>query len=256
MKTNRNNIAIRPTRSGRMASAGRLTSADGSVRARRIGLAVLLTVAAIVATAFVLRPPHVILPLTHYVLSGARAPGCVRTVVFRDESGSMAAFAGARGIAMKQLVVWSKQPHTLRGTDELAIIDFAAKAKVAESTKTIRAISSAIPASRSVDPTGTSFSAAIMAMKSLPATTCRTSIIAVSDGVIAPLTKSAVTELRREGVSNVALVLPGELQVPAVWSSAFPYGVSMKAPADNPGETATAIATALADSVGQRMVTR
>jgi hypothetical protein len=256
MKTNHNNIAIRSTRSRRMASAGSLTSADGSVRNRRIGLGVLLLIAALLATAFVLRPPHVILPLTHYVLSGARSPECVRTVVFRDESGSMAAFAGARSVAMKQLVTWSKQPQTLRPTDELAIIDFAALGKVAESTKTIKAVSTAIPASKSVDPTGTSFSAAILAMKSLPATKCRTSIIAVSDGEIAPLTGAAVTELRSQGVSNVALVLPGDLSVPAVWSNAFPYGVSMKAPANDAGQTATAIATALADSVGQRMVTR
>lgn len=255
MKTNCNNIAIRGARSGRFSSAGNLTRASGSGRASKIGIATLLTAAAIGATAFIALPQQMA-PLAHYVLAGNRAPECVRTVVFRDESGSMVAFANARATAMQRLVAWSKQPQTLRATDELAIIDFASEGKVAESTTPIRSMESRIPASRSVEPASTSFSAGILAMRSLPVTKCRTSIIALSDGEIAPLTSAAKSELTREGVASVALVLPGDLPVPPVWSTAFPYGVTVEAPADDGNMTANAIATALADSVGQRLVTR
>ena len=240
---------------GRMSSPGRLSDGVFASRTKWAALASLL-VAAIIAAALILisvQPPA---PLAHYVLAGYRAPGCVRTVVFRDESGSMVQFASARADALKDLVKWSKQPHTLRSTDELAIIDFAGKGKVAESTKTVSKLRTAIPAAKSVDSSNTSFSAGILAMRSLPATKCRTSVIALSDGEIAPLTAAARTELAHAGVSNVALVLPTVMPVPSVWANAFPYGISVEAPAGNSSKTATAVATALAASMGQRMVAR
>ncbi len=194
-------------------------------------------------------------PLAAYVLAGPRSPACVRIVVIRDQSGSMTAFQAARDDAMRQLVSWSASTHTLRATDSLAIVDFAGDGKVALSTTPIRSVGP-IPGDAATNPDGSDLNAAIEAVATLPTSTCRTSLIVLSDALVTGLDSTARAALTSSGVTNVALILPGHLSVPDLWKHDFPYADVFVSSGSDPDLTARSVAQAVAHSVGQRMEKR
>lgn len=195
-------------------------------------------------------------PLASFVLTGERSPACVRTVVFRDQSGSMSGFEAARDAAMTALVAWSGTPDTMRPSDELAIIDFAADSVLALPTRPLIDPGRGIPSNGVVDTTGTDISQGIVLLGQLQPTLCNTSLIVLSDGLIDPLNAAARSTLSAQNVTNVALILPGPMDAPDVWKSAFPYSTGEEASASDPNQTARAVASAMAASVDQRLEKR
>jgi hypothetical protein len=248
----RRRINVRSAAPARPASAAGLAGA-GLRGSRRLLVPLLLLLLAIPVVLLLLPQPEG--RLEEYVLTGERSPACVRTVVLRDQSGSMVGFEVARDGAMAQLASWSREPDTLRADDEIAIIDFAAGAAVAHTATAIADLPDGV-AAMPLASDSTELGEAIALLATLPATTCSTSLIALSDGAITPLSDQARSGLAAAGVTHVALVLPIDGQAPAEWVEAFPYGLVVAAPADDADRTANAVARAVASSVGQRLERR
>lgn len=254
MKTRSDSVRLRAAAGSGLSRGGGLTSADQPSPLRRLWL--LLLPAALIAALLWWQGVERSEPLASYALAGDRAPACLRTVVLRDQSGSMAQYATAREQAMQQLVDWGTAGGTLRATDELAIIDFGEDAAVTMATRVIGNVAAAIPPSATIDTGGTSLAAALLAMEQLPPTTCQTSIIALSDGQTSTVPAAALQSLATQGVTSAALVLPGPMAVPEAFSDALPYAITVEAPADDPNRTARAVAEAMAASVNQRLERR
>lgn len=254
MRTGFRTIRVRRGTAGRFASGGSFSSSNERSRWWWALLLLVPVAAMIVAAAGIEADRNE--PLASFVLTGERSPACLRTVVFRDQSGSMSGFEISRDSAMTQLVAWSAAPGTMRGTDELAIIDFAADSAIALETRPIADPGQGIPPSAVTDADGTDLSQGIALMRQLPPTVCHTSLVVLSDGLIDPLTIDARKMLAAQNVTDVALILPGSMIVPDVWKSAFPYGISQEASASDPNQTARAVAATMAASVGQRLEKR
>lgn len=254
MRTTRKTVRVRPG-SGRLGRPGVMTHPRLPNPARWLAL---LLIPLLLLTGGLLWSAHQAqsAPLADYVLAGARSPACVRIVVLRDQSGSMVGFEAARESAMQQLVEWGTSPDTLRADDELAIIDFAGDGQVALSTVRFSAASTSIPSNAALVLDSTEISAAVMAMRDLPDTVCSTGLIALSDGLIAPLDAAARAELTAQGVSHVALILPGDMPAPIEWTADFPSSQVSVASADDADVTARAVGEAVAATVGQRLERR
>lgn len=251
MHTTRQSVSLRSTSPAKFGSGGQLTNSRLATTGRWALLPLLLIAGFIAFLVFTQRPTS----LADYALVGARSPACVRTVVLRDQSGSMSGFEAARESAMQQLIEWSTAPDTLRPDDELAIIDFADNGVVALPTATVESLGTTIPGDQSASG-GTELGAGILAMKTLPTTECTTSLIVLSDGFIPPLSGEAENELTAQGITHVALVLPAAGGAPAEWRSEFPYAIVVAASASDADQTAQAVGEALAVSVGQRLERR
>ena len=252
MRTTPRGLRTRPGTRGSLTKAGSLTSARHSTRARWAWLLTLPLVAALIAGLWIVTTqPH---PLNDYTLTGARSPACLRVIVIRDQSGSMRGYETARDAAMQALIQWSAKPDTLRPDDELAILDFGGTAAVALTTTTLQSLhATTSPPATVVDPSGSDINTAIALLPQLPATTCHTSLIVLSDGLIGPLTDDTRTRLSQHQVTNLTLILPDTTTVPAQWDTAFPYGTTLNAPANDSNQTSIAVAQAIASSTNQEL---
>lgn len=247
----RPSIRISPSAPSRLTRGGRLTNSRLAGR-RRWAFLALLAIASLLAFAFFSQAPT---RLADYVLAGERSPACVRTVVLRDQSGSMVGFEAVRETVMQQIVVWSTAPETLRADDEFAIIDFAEDGIVALPTTTVAELDTKIPGNTTTSG-DTDLGAGILAMRSLPGTNCHTSLVVLSDGLISALTAEDREELESQAVTHVTLVLPAAGGAPPEWSSQLPYSAVVAASASDADQTARAVAGALATSVDQRLERR
>lgn len=254
MKTTRRTIRLSPHRSSRFGRGGRFTTSRQPSPRRALWLLLLPLLAAAVVVALIAHQRTE--PLSSLVLVGDRSPACVRTVVLRDQSGSMAGYELAREAAMQQIVRWGSGEDTLRSNDELAIIDFAAQGSVALPTTTVEKASTSIPGNAVTDLGGSTIGSGILAMSALPSTDCVTSLVVLSDSHVTSLTSAEKEELVRQGVAHIALILPGDMGVGSEWSKDFPTSLVLRASAADPGLTAIAVGEAIAASVDQRLERR
>ncbi|TDV40130.1 hypothetical protein [Actinophytocola oryzae] len=197
--------------------------------------------------------------LRGYVLNGPRGPRCVRVVVGMDVSGSMQSFAQPRNQALTQLVVWSREPRTLRKTDELAVVDFAFDAATRSTPR---------PAHDGIDSTTTSTSDGTATLlrplleqvATFPASKCDTELLLLSDAQLSDLPKTSGDGndlLNRYGIHDIRLLVPSDgISVPQEWNVAFPSASPEVFDGTDPDSTAIAFGHTLADLVGQRLEPR
>jgi hypothetical protein len=241
----------------RFVRAGRLTPGPGlddGRLGRRTALAavVLLATGAAVAGLTAALPDGEPTEVGQVRLTGPRSPGCLRLLVLPDQSGSMADYATAREAALAQVLAWA--PRNLDARDELAVVNWAGSADLTLPPTPVEDVGTSVPARQLAVPDGTVLDGVLDVLASLPATTCRTTLVFLSDGV---LTQKPVQDtdavLAAAGVAQVTTVLPTGDSVPDEWEQLFPYGSVATAEATDPGANALAIAEVLAAATGQEV---
>jgi hypothetical protein len=258
MRTHKNRVAITRSSPGRLAGPGSLATASiGDGRrwpAIAAALALLLLIGALVLLLTLLAAPAP--ALADYRLDGDRAPGCLRVVVLRDQSGSMVDHALAREQAMSQFAAWVVEPDVLRADDELAVVDWASGAALALPVTTVGNLSGDAPSTATVLSDGTDVNAAVGALAALPVSACEVAVVFLTDGLSERLTDDSRRLLTEARVTSVTTIVPAGLSVPAEWRHDFPYGSEVAVSADDFDGNARAIAEVVAASTGQRLAER
>jgi hypothetical protein len=191
--------------------------------------------------------------LQNVVLAGDRGPGCVRIVEVVDESGSMQQYAPQRAVATSELQQWVST--NLRGSDELAVIEFADHTQVTRRPASIQDRTPPAATDLSMIGSGTVFAPALQTLQGLPRTVCRTELLVISDGEISdpPAAVAATDTLTALGVDRVRLFNPVGDSTPAAWTAAFPFSQTDGINAADPDEIALAFGKAIADVTGQHL---
>ncbi len=194
-----------------------------------------------------------------YALEGPRGHVCLRLAIGMDVSGSMADFSHARDSALDQLQQWARRPNTLRADDEIAIVDFAFEAKTRLPPTPVA--DSSVTAQQPVDDgNATLVRPMLEAVAALPVSSpaCDTVLILLSDAQVSDLpgTPAEGAEmLRNSGVHDVRLLVPGEaIEVPNVWTRAFPGAPPLRFDGLDGEETALTIGKTIAELTRQRLV--
>lgn len=192
-------------------------------------------------------------------LAGARGPACVRVVVAVDGSGSMTDYAAARDAALVQLLAWSAR--NLREDDELAVVDFAATAADRLPVTAARALGNgAVPAAAPIDTGSTLLAPVLTAIGAQAPSRCDRALMLLSDGQLGDLPTDEAggrAALAAHDVRDLALLVPGtSIDVPAEWSTAFPYAPPLRFDGHDPDATAVAFGEAVAAITGQTLATR
>lgn len=257
MKSTGSRVQIARTSGARLGSTGSLATATiGDGRRWPTILTILALLAALVAVPLIVSSSIAPAALADYRLEGYRAPGCIRFVVLRDQSGSMSTFADAREKTTDQLVRWIATPDVLRDDDELAVIDWAGSAAVAMPVTRIADLSGTTPGTASGLSDGTDINVAAEAVAGLPESTCGVALVLLTDGESDPLRAASAEALARAGVTSVMTIVPSGASLPSSWTDDFPYGDVRTAYADDVDGNAKAIAEAISLATGQRLVSR
>lgn len=191
--------------------------------------------------------------LAEVLLTGERGPGCVRVVIASDQSGSMSEFAEPREQALNQFVNWA--PKNLRPDDEIAVIAFADR--VISVVDPASATTRPAVGSLQLDGADTLFEPVVAAVAQMPATTCRTALVLLSDGLMSDLTNDAEVareRIRAAGLSDLLLLAPGEsIGTPENWTRIYPYAAPTRFDGTDPNETGLAFGHVLASLTDQRL---
>jgi hypothetical protein len=191
--------------------------------------------------------------LTRLVLVGARNLTCQRVVVLLDQSGSMTEYAQVRDDAMATLAAWA--PENLRADDQLAVVRWADTATIDVPPTEVGSLT---PSSLAVGTGdvggGTSLDPSIEQVASMGETSCRTSLVYVSDGQIAETSAARLEPaIRASGIDRIGLILPNSTSAPEYWLGLFPYSDVFHADPDDPRQTARALGEAMATATGQQL---
>ncbi|MGX5654045.1 hypothetical protein ACWKWC_04665 [Geodermatophilus nigrescens] len=236
------------TRGGRLSPGPPFGTAT-----RRVVALVAAVAAAMAGCALLTGGPGPATDVDEVQLAGARSPGCVRLLVLSDLSGSMADHAGTRTAALGRILDWA--PRNLRPDDELAVIAYAGSADLVLPTTPVADFAgAALPPARLAEPDGTRLDDVVRVVSELPATTCRTTMLFLSDGVLTEEPLADVDEvLGAAGVASVATVVPQGVEMPDAWRALFPYGTEAEVADRQPGRLAVAVAEVLAEATGQEV---
>jgi hypothetical protein len=154
-------------------------------------------------------------------LVGPRGPVCLRIVIADDISGSMTKFASARNAAVEEMRRWAG--HNLRPDDQIGVLQFAVNAGWQSGP------GSATPsphASVVHDGINTNLNPVLQLVQALPASSCDTALVLVSDAQLADLPADPVAgrrALEAGHVHDLFLLAPGQsIDVPPAWTTAFP----------------------------------
>jgi hypothetical protein len=163
-------------------------------------------------------------------LSGYRAAGardelnCLRLVIGVDVSGSMRDFVVPRDDALTQLFSWVKK--NLRRDDQVAIIDFAAVAKIRMWPAQVAHLGDLPPQAGARDGVYTYFHPILTAIGQFPSTSCDTALVLISDAQLIDLPATAPAGRRLlldHHVGKIRLLVPGAaIQVDPTWMKGFP----------------------------------
>lgn len=244
---------------GRLAGLGALRDpGSGRTAAWIAGLLLLLLVAvALLIASAVQERAAAAEDLDNLVLAGPRNLTCQRVVILLDVSGSMTEYASVREDAMSNLAVWA--PANLRADDELAVVRWADTAAIdAGPTDADSLTASTFTAGSEDVGGGTEILPSIEAVASMPRSSCRTSLVFISDGELSTAAdQSRLDEAIREGeIDRVSLVLPNGGTTPEYWMQVFPYSQTFYADPDDPTQTARALGQAIAAATGQQLELR
>ena len=178
-------------------------------------------------------------------LAGPRGPGCIRLIIGNDVSGSMTAFATARSGALSEIRDWARQ--NLRSDDQIGVLDFAVNAGW---EATPDGGSEGPPASVVHDGMDTDLDPVVDLVGQLPASSCETALVLLSDAQLADLPRTADDGrglLRGQTISDVFLLVPGSaIQVPRQWTTAFPEAAPLRFDGTDPRATGLAIGKVVA----------
>jgi len=214
----------------------------------------LLLAAAIVA-AIALRP-HTPNSLGDSYLAGSRPPTSINFVFLRDDSGSFAGFEQMRNDAIAQVLAWA--PNNLRNDDTITVISFASAALVTMPTTLVGDLANNhISPSRGTAKDGR-YTNLIPALKSaidtLPSNKTPTSIIAITDTLIADTQSPEIIELLSElNVTSMSVILPKGMDLNDSWASTFAWEAEFRSDPDDTQAIAIAVGQALAHATGQRL---
>jgi hypothetical protein len=197
------------------------------------------------------------MPLDELRLSGTRGPQCVRFVVASDVSGSMKEAAAARDAAVRTLLDWL--PANLRDDDEVALLTFAADVGSVAGPRAVADLrdGDALTPGPATDADHTGWTPVLDAVASLPPSGCDTALLVISDARLSPLPSDADdarAQLSASGVRDLVLLVPSrELEIPGAWTELYPYAEPTRFDGTHRESTATAVAGAIADVVGQEL---
>lgn len=193
--------------------------------------------------------------LAQTALVGERGPGCLRLLVASDNSGSMAAIAGPRDHAVRQLLTWA--PDNLIAADQIGVIEFAGSAATALPPASASRPGTLEPAF--IDLQGTLLTPLLAEVRTLPPSRCRTVLVVIGDGLFYDLPSwpsQARRQLQDAGIYQLALLVPGRSPVGLRWRLLYPEAVPVRFDGNDPNDTAFAIAQQVAAVTGQRLVER
>jgi hypothetical protein len=164
--------------------------------------------------------------LSGYRASGARDElNCLRLVVGVDVSGSMRDFAVPRDDALGQLFSWVKKKN-LRPDDQVAIIDFAAVAKIRMWPTQVAHLGGLPPPAGARDGVYTYFHPILTILDQFPRTSCDTALALISDAQLIDLPSTAPAGrqlLLDHQVGKIRLLVPGAaIHVDPTWTKGFP----------------------------------
>lgn len=194
-----------------------------------------------------------------YQLVGARGPSCLRLIIGMDVSGSMRGYSAARDDALRQLVGWAGQPHTLGPRDQLAVVDFAQTAAIRSSPRPVSA-----PAELSPPPVtdgrDTLLHPLLQQIKTFRPTTCDSVLVLLSDAQLADLPPGVPAGdklLSGYGIHDIRLLVPSSsITVWRQWPQAFPSAQPLFFDGTNSSDTAIAFGRVIAGLTGQRLEPR
>jgi hypothetical protein len=206
---------------------GRSPRLKGPIGSTRLYALPLLLAALLTAAGWYLWPGtgHGSGPLSYYRAAGARDElNCLRLVIGVDVSGSMRDFTVPRDDALRQLFSWVKT--NLRPDDQVAIVDFAAVAKIRMWPTQVADLGALPPPAGAHDGTYTYFRPILADVDQFPQTSCDTALVLISDAQLIdlPLTSSAGRSLLLDHhISKIRLLVPGaSIQVDPTWIKGFP----------------------------------
>jgi hypothetical protein len=211
------------------------------------------------------RPPQPAAPappqpstLDRWAAAGPRGPSCLRLVIGQDVSGSMRDFDAARDQALDQLVRWTGE--NLRENDELAIVDFAAEAKVRLPPTRIDASPGTGTPTGAADGVDTLLNPVLDMIRAFPPTACDTALVLLSDAQLTDVPPTATdgnAALTGARVRDLKLLAPGrEIEVPPQWQFAFPIAAPVFFDGLDPDATALAIGRTIVGLTGQKLAAR
>jgi hypothetical protein len=199
----------------------------GPMGSTRLYALPLLLVALLAAAGWYLWPGagHRPASLSGYRAAGARDElNCLRLVIGVDVSGSMRDFTVPRDDALRQLFSWVKT--NLRPDDQVAIVDFAAVAKIRMLPTRVTDLGTLPAPAGAHDGTYTYFQPILADVDQFPRTSCDTAMLLISDAQLIdlPTTQAAGRNLLLEHhISKIRLLVPGaSIQVGPTWIEGFP----------------------------------
>ena len=195
-------------------------------------------------------------PLSGYRASGARDElNCLRLVVGVDVSGSMRDFAVPRDDALSQLFKWVKK--NLRPDDQVAIVDFAAVAKIRMRPTQVAQLGGLPPSAAPRDGYYTYFQPILTAIDQFPRTSCDTALVLISDAQLIDLPATAAAGrqmLLDHHVGKIRLLVPGAaIQVGPTWTKGFPSAAPYVFDGTNAQATGLALGHTVVGLTGQSL---
>jgi hypothetical protein len=199
-------------------------------------------------------PPH---SLSGYRAGGARDElNCLRLVIGVDVSGSMRDFTAPRDDALSQLFSWVKT--NLRPDDQVAIIDFAAVAKIRMPPTLVAHLGSLPPPAGAQDGVYTYLRPILTEVDKFTNTSCDTDLMLISDAQLIDLPHTQAAGrglLLGHHVSKIRLLVPGaRIAVDPTWVKGFPSAAPYVFDGTDAEATGLALGRVVVSLTGQSLV--
>jgi hypothetical protein len=195
-------------------------------------------------------------PLDQLYLMGTRNPHRLRLLIGADGSGSMDGCATARDAALTTFIQWAAV--NLHADDEIAVLDWAANAKVRLRPTPLVQTTGTLPRPTRLDCSDSRLTPLLHTIGNLPPTDARTALVLLSDAQLADLPPTSAAgqhTLEAQEIDDLQLLVPGlDIQVPAQWNTAFPTADPQWFDGSDAHATSLALARALASLTGQRLL--
>lgn len=192
--------------------------------------------------------------LSEVRLVGPRSPNPISVVLMLDVSGSFAEYASLRQEALEQVIRWA--PQNLRANDTLTIISFAESAELTMPTVTMGVLAGRAGSidPQAVDGVDTLIVPPLEKAASAIPSSGGASIIVLTDTLVTDAVPAQVDPLLTAlNATTMSVITPAGVDAIASWRESFLWEAEFHADADNPQQTALAVANALAHATGQRL---
>jgi hypothetical protein len=238
---------------------GRPPRLKGPMGSSRLYAIPVLLVALLAGAGWYLWPSarHAPTTLGGYRAAGARDElNCLRLVIGVDVSGSMRDFTVPRDDALRQLFRWVKK--NLRPDDQLAIIDFAAVAKIRMPPTRVADLGALPPPAGAHDGVYTYFRPILADVDQFPRTSCDTALVLISDAQLIDLPSTPAVGrnlLLDHHIDKIRLLVPGAaIQVWPAWIKGFPSAAPYVFDGTNAEATGLTLGRVVVSLTGQSLV--